>query len=1491
MGIHVMATGQDTDSKHRIHRSPSTASRTSIADVSKTAATVQLARNASQHNRQHNAKVPLKPGSLVPKTCVLLKGEGTEMRSFFAHRRGVLFGGPGAFTPACSERHMIGFRDYAAQIRQAKIDFIGSIYVNDPYVLKAWARCKKVQDQFTFISDVEGRLTSALGLMAPVKSKRLGPRARQFAMVIGHGGVVEWVAVDVDCYAENVLTFLGVDLTAIPHAIIPDTPLAATKEVVSPWAVTNGTMELEPVVTRTESMCSDACGSIHVAESIPLGKSHSDRSHTGNSQDGGRTLGSQDGSQAGGSQDGSQTAESQVEDSTIDELTEANSCDQGNFTETQLTSQEINIAMLRGFIIEASVRNDKLSGKNFATIVLGSGESDDPTFSVDYSARPGLFTSWYLPRNLRLTVNLSHWNSGFGTLRYNGQDYIAMGFHIVGPSPHKLDDQPDFARNIELRILHVPVAKTANHKCRMLVLALTFNPPPFMASERDNLLAVNPMINQILDIPTLASDTFEAFQFGSSALTGGKFDLECMFQNQEAEFLKYEGVLSALGERVTWIIRKDCLSISRTQQVRLEEYLYIMSSVAVPDPLVCLKLARVVRYLPRFSHAKVQSGKVIIEALRKKLYAVMYLSYVILRSSYNGLLKEEEFSFWIHVLREHFGEQRAENEDFLNTLRRASIMYPLNVDLMKRLANLPLRDTEFIRRFLSVEDCVRVIDSLKTPTSTGGSSTHSDCSPHNDPELPLLKKGVTLGRHMLWETRGGQDDAGEDDNGCNVPPKADSMSSFSPGPSQSAHISLDHSKMTGRRAGSADLVGSSLPSAPPGQNWGGPFWAASNVTESPTCPTSPIRQPSHRSPECGAYDTLLGGELHDGDESTPQPKYHTPQDTTPDEENTTTPVPMNTSTSKIKPDSSPDAEESDHSENSDSSDLRKADVRPMPGQLKCSSQSSSSSSSSSRRSSTSSVSAELNCRAVGIDPMEQSDAESLSNENEKGNREILSSSVSEDSRSEESSVDDRRYKGHRSAPPPRRPSVGSESRGPVVRSAMKGSRQLHEQQQARNMDDQDRLDLVEFMVTQLAKNQSEDMTDEVTLANTNMNSVARKVTRKELRRLSEAEARRDDSQSRSRREIRFARNPEEFSEDPWTTYDRRVSRELRLRGRKATGHPATMMKGTSARLQAMRRDDVREQPEEEPDRRRQARTDVQKNKSRKAVAVETKSNGTRASRRTVPVSTTTSGEDQSDTTDYSGTDTSSNVGGEMTPEGMSSYLDEDTAPEEDETEQDEQDEDYQPHRHSRKKVVRRRKPRTAVVLSSDLSSTSGERDRKNVSRRRRSVEKTVGKAVREKPAQPLSRRVVIESDEGSQCTSSVHRKKRGSKRMSGEATLDSGQRTVTSRGRKYIGERSRDVEKARVSSASVEDYVYEGRMSNGVRVEMKLRFEDCDRRWFCYMTVGLQKAKLSVVDLKEMVKMMSGAKKGRVNEVDLELKNILEKSLDMMKKLKNGSRV
>ena len=113
----------------------------------------------------------------------------------FAGKKVVLFGVPGAFTSTCSKSHLPGFVTAASALREAGVDTIACVSVNDAAVMHAWGLDRNVGDDVLMLADGNADYARALGLDVDISAFGMGVRSQRFA-IIADDGVVTHLAID-----------------------------------------------------------------------------------------------------------------------------------------------------------------------------------------------------------------------------------------------------------------------------------------------------------------------------------------------------------------------------------------------------------------------------------------------------------------------------------------------------------------------------------------------------------------------------------------------------------------------------------------------------------------------------------------------------------------------------------------------------------------------------------------------------------------------------------------------------------------------------------------------------------------------------------------------------------------------------------------------------------------------------------------------------------------------------------------------------------------------------------------------------------------------------------------------------------------------------------------------------------------------------------------------------------------------------------------------
>lgn len=154
----------------------------------------------------------IKVGDKLPNATLFRVGsdgiESFEADEFFAGRKVVVFGLPGAFTPTCTAQHLPGYIKRADEFT-AKGVAIACLSVNDAWVMKAWAKDQDAAGKVEMLADGNAEFTRAIGLDADMSARGYGTRCRRFAMIVDDGvvrtlGIEEAPVLDVSA-AEKML--------------------------------------------------------------------------------------------------------------------------------------------------------------------------------------------------------------------------------------------------------------------------------------------------------------------------------------------------------------------------------------------------------------------------------------------------------------------------------------------------------------------------------------------------------------------------------------------------------------------------------------------------------------------------------------------------------------------------------------------------------------------------------------------------------------------------------------------------------------------------------------------------------------------------------------------------------------------------------------------------------------------------------------------------------------------------------------------------------------------------------------------------------------------------------------------------------------------------------------------------------------------------------------------------------------------------------------
>jgi glutaredoxin/glutathione-dependent peroxiredoxin len=100
-----------------------------------------------------------------------------------------IFALPGAFTPTCSAQHVPGYVQSAAALKDAGVDEIWCISVNDAFVMGAWGRDQGTTGKVRMMADGSATFTQATGLTLDLSARGMGLRSQRYSMLVVDGVV------------------------------------------------------------------------------------------------------------------------------------------------------------------------------------------------------------------------------------------------------------------------------------------------------------------------------------------------------------------------------------------------------------------------------------------------------------------------------------------------------------------------------------------------------------------------------------------------------------------------------------------------------------------------------------------------------------------------------------------------------------------------------------------------------------------------------------------------------------------------------------------------------------------------------------------------------------------------------------------------------------------------------------------------------------------------------------------------------------------------------------------------------------------------------------------------------------------------------------------------------------------------------------------------------------------------------------------------------
>ena len=106
----------------------------------------------------------------------------------FTGKKVVVFALPGAFTPTCSSTHLPGYEMHYQELRDAGVDEVYCLSVNDAFTMFQWGRHQGVE-RVKLLPDGSGEFSRLMGMLVRKDNVGFGERSWRYSMLVEYGQV------------------------------------------------------------------------------------------------------------------------------------------------------------------------------------------------------------------------------------------------------------------------------------------------------------------------------------------------------------------------------------------------------------------------------------------------------------------------------------------------------------------------------------------------------------------------------------------------------------------------------------------------------------------------------------------------------------------------------------------------------------------------------------------------------------------------------------------------------------------------------------------------------------------------------------------------------------------------------------------------------------------------------------------------------------------------------------------------------------------------------------------------------------------------------------------------------------------------------------------------------------------------------------------------------------------------------------------------------
>jgi peroxiredoxin len=106
----------------------------------------------------------------------------------FAGKKIVVFALPGAFTPTCSSTHLPGYEALYNEFKEAGVDEIYCLSVNDAFTMFQWGIHQGVKN-VKLLPDGSGEFSRLMGMLVAKDNLGFGMRSWRYSMLVEDGAI------------------------------------------------------------------------------------------------------------------------------------------------------------------------------------------------------------------------------------------------------------------------------------------------------------------------------------------------------------------------------------------------------------------------------------------------------------------------------------------------------------------------------------------------------------------------------------------------------------------------------------------------------------------------------------------------------------------------------------------------------------------------------------------------------------------------------------------------------------------------------------------------------------------------------------------------------------------------------------------------------------------------------------------------------------------------------------------------------------------------------------------------------------------------------------------------------------------------------------------------------------------------------------------------------------------------------------------------------